>query len=100
MSEVRKAVELCDWACEGSNILAATTSRRKASRRLHGMFSEKSARVVKQARYMANLEELRKVLDGARAITLRTVEFTLFDSSNWSQIQGYFIFPVNADKVV
>jgi hypothetical protein len=40
MSEVWKAIGLCDCASEGSNILTATASRCEASRHLHGMLSE------------------------------------------------------------
>jgi hypothetical protein len=40
MSEVRKAFGLRDRACKGSNVIAATASRREADCYLHRMFPE------------------------------------------------------------
>jgi hypothetical protein len=74
MSEVWKAFGLRDRACKGSNIITATSSRREASRRLHGVFREE--KVVNGSNWLKN---------HVSRLSNRKIRFV--QTTSWSDLQ-------------
>ena len=66
MPEMWEAFRLRDRACEGSNILTATASRRKADWYLHGMFPEE--KIVNVSNWLTRADKKEALLHSRRAL--------------------------------